>query len=151
MHTYLSGRVVVDCADTAVAETLVRAVTAELTGRDPGPLHHSCPVCGSVEHGRPYVDAPVHVSVTHASGLTAVAVSRNGPVGLDLEADSDLEWVRREAVGKALGVGLTDEHAVAPIWQSEVAIPGHVAVVALVTEEAARAAASRAATRRTVR
>jgi 4'-phosphopantetheinyl transferase len=149
MHTYLGGRVLVAWADTAVSEPLVRELATELTGRDPGPLHHSCPWCGSVEHGRPYVEAPVDVGITHASGLTAVAVSAAGPVGIDVEKDADTDWVRREAVGKALGVGLLSDDEIAPTWHAEVAVPGHVAVVALVTEQEARAATARQATRRT--
>jgi hypothetical protein len=151
VHTFLGGRVLVAWADTAVGEPLVRTLATELIGHDPGPLHHSCPFCGSVEHGRPYVDAPLAVSVTHASGLTAVAVSMVGPVGIDVDQDADADWVRQEAVGKALGVGLLNDHETDPVWHADVAVPGHVAVVALVTEQAAQATAARAATRRTSR
>lgn len=151
MRSYLDGRVLVDWAETAVAEPLVRALATELTGRDPGALHHTCPYCGSVEHGRPYVAAPVDVSVAHSSGHTAVAVSTAGPIGVDLEKQADEDWVRREACGKALGVGIVTDHDERPVWQSEVPVPGYVAAVVLVTEQAARAAASRTATRRTPR
>src|SRR5262249_58362811 len=127
----------VDCGDPAVAEPLVRALATTLTGRDPGALHHHCPFCGSIEHGQPYVDGPVHVSVAHSSGLTAVAVSEAGPVGIDLEPDAEIEWLRREAAGKAMGVGIAGETDAEPVWQSEVAIPGLVALVALVNPHAA--------------
>ena len=143
--------VFVGYAESAAAEPLVRALATDLTGRDPGPLHHSCPFCGSVEHGRPYVDGAIHVSVTHASRLTAVAVSGAGPVGIDLEADAELDWVRREAVGKAMGVGIVADDQPVPVWLREIAVPDHLAVVALVTEQAARAATARAASRRTGR
>lgn len=146
---YLHGRILVDCTRSAVAEPLVRTLATRLTGCDPGPLHHRCPFCGSVEHGQPYVDAPVHVGVAHAAGLTAVAVSVAGPVGIDLEADAEIAWVRREAVGKALGVGIATDDDPECVWQTEVTVLGHVAVVALVTEKAARAATERAARRRT--
>ena len=61
------------------ADWLVRLLAAELTGRDPGPVHHVCPRCGSVEHGAPYVDAEVAVSIAHVTGLSAVAVQRRRP------------------------------------------------------------------------
>ena len=144
MRAHLGGRVLVDWAPTAAAEPLVRALARDLLGDDPGPLHHSCPFCGSVEHGRPYVDAAVHVSVAHAGDLTAVAVSTAGPVGVDLEVDADVDWVRREAVGKALGVGIVGA-PVEPTWSSDVQIPGFTCAVAVVSDEAARAAVARTA------
>jgi hypothetical protein len=149
--SFLGGRVLVDWAESAVAEPLVRMLATELIGGDPGPLHHSCPFCGSVEHGRPYVDDPVNVSVAHAPGLTVVAVSDTGPVGVDVLAGSDGDWVRREAVGKALGVGIVTGEARDPVWQEQVPVPGHVAVVVLVTEQAAREVAADTAMRRTDR
>ena len=104
-----------DCAETAVV------------------LGHRCPVCGSGDHGRPLVLAPVsalHVSVSRAPGLVAVALTEAGPVGVDVEPagaagfagfdDVVLHrdesaatvggrtqvWVRKEAVLKAVGSGL---------------------------------------------
>jgi 4'-phosphopantetheinyl transferase len=147
----VADRVLVRWGRVAVAEPLVRALARELTGRDPGPLHHACPTCGSVEHGRPYVEAPVHVSVAHAPGLTLVAVTDVGPVGVDLEAGDDLAWTRREAIGKAHGVGLSrlDEAAAHDAWTLD--IPGHAATVVVLRQPGAEAAASDAATRRTAR
>ena len=133
MQEFLDGQVVVAWAEVAVAEPLVRALAIGVTGKDPGPLHHLCPTCGSVEHGRPSVDAPLAVSVAHATGLTVVAVSLAGPVGVDVERDADSSWVRREAVGKALGTGLLIEELPEPSWSADLAIPGHVAAVALVS------------------
>jgi 4'-phosphopantetheinyl transferase len=95
-----------------------------------------CPRCGSSEHGRPVVKGgdgpPAHASVAYAAGLVAVAVTRLGPVGVDLEAvtefaglagrrtaeamglsahvpdrDLALAWTRVEAILKATGEGLT--------------------------------------------
>ena len=151
VHSYLDGQVLVDAAYVATSEGLVRALATRLTGADPGPLHHSCPFCGSIEHGRPCLEGPIDVSVAHAGGLTVVAVSSAGPVGVDVEVDADVTWVRREAVGKALGVGILLEYQPEPAWQSEVPVAGHVAVVALVTEQEAWEAAARTATRRTAR
>jgi hypothetical protein len=136
----------------AVAEPLVRALVVELTGRDPGPLHHLCPFCGSVEHGRPYVEAPVHVSVAHAPGVTLVAATDRGPVGIDLEPGGDQAWVRREALGKAAGVGLAaDVEGPVDLDEWPIDVPGHAAVVVVLRDREVAAAASGAATRRTAR
>jgi hypothetical protein len=129
---FLDGRVVVAWAGTAVAEPLVRALVSRTTGRDPGPLHHTCPACGSVEHGRPYVDAQVWVSVAHVTGLTVVAVSVAGPVGVDVEREAPAAWVRHEAAAKATGTGLVGEIASAA-WSADLKVPGHVGAVALLS------------------
>jgi 4'-phosphopantetheinyl transferase len=121
-------RVVVSWDTVADAEQLLREVVGEVTGYDPGPVHHTCPQCGSVEHGRPYVEAPVDVSIAHAPGMSIVAVSEAGPVGVDLEK-ADREWVRKEAAGKAHGTGILVEpppgaHVV------DLDVPGFVAALA---------------------
>jgi 4'-phosphopantetheinyl transferase len=146
VQSYRDGRVLVDWAETAVAEPLVRSLVTALTGRDPGPLHHACPSCGSIEHGRPYVDAPVAVSVAHVRGLTVVAVSDTGPVGVDVEPDGDPAWTRREATVKALGVGLHADQVPDPVWTAPVPVPGHVATVVLLRDEAGAGEAARRAT-----
>jgi hypothetical protein len=148
--------VVVAWDEVAVAEPLLRAVVEELTGRDPGPTHHRCPRCGSVEHGAPYVDAPVEVSAAHATGLTVVAVSLAGPVGIDVEWAADRDWVRAEAVGKAHRSGIV----VAPtldspdLWVADLDLdvgPAGAAVAAVAglspRRPEVRAARRRAATR----
>jgi len=150
-----AGTVAVGWDAVATAEPLLRAVVAELTGRDPGPLHHRCPRCGSVEHGAPYVDLPVDVSVAHAIGLTVVAVSLAGPVGVDVEWHADRSWVRAEAVGKAYRTGIVAEPDLsAPdLWVEDVDLgPGSAAtaVAALATVSATRPAV-RAARRRAAR
>lgn len=118
-------------APVADATELAVATAAEVLGRHPGPVHHHCPFCGSVEHGRPSFDAPVHLSVAHAPGLSVVAVSTAGPVGVDVEkaGTADAGWVRDEAVGKAYGVGLTGETG--PAQVIDLALPGHLAAVAV--------------------
>lgn len=149
MRAHLGGRVLTDWSAIAVAEPLVRPLVARLTGRDPGPLHHLCPFCGSVEHGRPYVDAPVHVSVAHATGLTLVAVSDAGPVGVDVDVTGDAAWVRREAVGKALGTGITEDDVPDPHWHASIDVPGHRAAVVLLSDPEAEAGRSGTASSRT--
>jgi 4'-phosphopantetheinyl transferase len=95
-----------------------------------------CPVCGSDRHGRPYLrgwtgSAAPAISISRTEGATLVAVSSGGPVGVDVErlcgfpdasvADVLLHptegpmtprelattWVRKEALLKASGVGLS--------------------------------------------
>jgi 4'-phosphopantetheinyl transferase len=82
----------------------------------------ACRSCGSDQHGKPYVlglDAvkPIHVSLSRAGQLVAVAVSDAGPVGVDVEgrhvargrtalSPDVATWVRKESVVKATGHGL---------------------------------------------
>lgn len=102
----------------------------ELAGRFVG-----CPSLSHDDNGRPQVDG-VAVSISYSRRLIAVAASYNGPIGIDLEEreprafwalaarwfparelawmagqgdqlDAFLRlWTGKEAVGKALGVGL---------------------------------------------
>lgn len=97
-------------------------------------LVHACPRCGSSEHGRPIVTRAEgispYVSVSRAAGLVVVALTRTGPVGVDVEAaaptsfvgfdgvalhpaetaasleDRATTWVRKESLLKAVGLGL---------------------------------------------
>jgi 4'-phosphopantetheinyl transferase len=97
---------------------------------------HECPRCGSSEHGRPRLmptaalRRPASVSVSRAGGLSMVAVTDAGPVGVDVEVEGAADfpgfdtvalhpserassepdrtraWVRKEALLKAYGLGL---------------------------------------------
>ena len=113
------------------AHVLVRLVTAELTGSDPGrlTLAHTCPTCAGTDHGRPaIVEHPeVRVSLSHARGVVA-AIAASTPCGIDVEAIGripdpaltpaertwagedatrrTLLWTRKEAWVKASGVAL---------------------------------------------
>ncbi|MFD9631241.1 4'-phosphopantetheinyl transferase family protein [Streptomyces violascens] len=94
-------------------------------------IDRSCPDCDE-PHGRPVVVGhDLHVSVSHSGGRIAVALTRSGPVGVDVEQadphphsiadlhaailspaedpdeiDFHTRWVRKEAVLKATGEGL---------------------------------------------
>jgi phosphopantetheinyl transferase len=136
VETYFDGRVAIRSAPGATADALVRSLVSKLTGIDPGLVHHTCPHCGSIEHGRPYVDAAVEISIAHAPGLTVVAVTDSGCVGVDVEVGDDRDWVRTEAVAKAHGTGLVGDRHDEPVRVEEVAVPpGFVAAVALLSRE----------------
>ena len=85
-------------------------------------VEHLCPRCGSTEHGRPFADGVVSLSLSHAGDLT-LAATADRLVGIDHEpvgkvlrrnvvahpsetADALRLWVRKEAVLKATGLGL---------------------------------------------
>ncbi|GAA2467546.1 4'-phosphopantetheinyl transferase family protein [Terrabacter carboxydivorans] len=116
---------------------LARSEVGRLLGRPPGSLRfdRTCPDCDR-QHGRPLlVDDPgLHLSLSRAGTVVALALSRSGAVGVDVEqgagtrfegfgqvalhpsereggVDNALAWVRKEACLKALGVGLRVEPA----------------------------------------
>lgn len=116
---------------------LARSQIGRLLGRPPEALRfdRTCPDCGG-QHGRPLlVDDPgLHLSLSRAGTVVALALSRSGPVGVDVEHVSGTQfegfgqvalhpserdgtvadataWVRKEACLKALGVGLRVEPA----------------------------------------
>ncbi len=84
------------------AEALLRHETgAEVVAR-------LCARCGSSAHGRPQVSGDAQVSISYATDLVAVAWSRSGPVGIDVERGDRLAWTRLEALLKASGAGIAD-------------------------------------------
>ncbi|GAB3871922.1 4'-phosphopantetheinyl transferase family protein [Terrabacter terrigena] len=120
----------------AAAHILARNEIGRLVARDPASLRfdRTCETCGA-PHGRPrLLDRPaLHLSLSRTPTLVALAVSRSGPVGVDVERrdatsfegfdevalhpeertparaapeDGVTAWVRKEAALKALGVGL---------------------------------------------
>ncbi|MDO4098819.1 4'-phosphopantetheinyl transferase family protein [Clavibacter michiganensis] len=107
-------------ARTAAGRAALRALAAELVGADPADVtvRARCETCGGA-HGRPVLGGSraldgLHASVAHAGGLVVVAVSPDGPIGIDAEprgreappGTTLAEWVRVEAVLKTDGRGL---------------------------------------------
>lgn len=80
------------------------AILRQETGADV--VARLCNRCGSSTHGRPQVHGGAHVSLSYAGDLVAVAWSRSGPVGIDLELGDALDWTRFEALVKATGEGI---------------------------------------------
>jgi 4'-phosphopantetheinyl transferase len=80
----------------AAGHVLLRSALGEWLGEQPGSLafDRTCASCGK-QHGRPILlqDNGVHVSLSRTSTLVAVAATRVGPVGIDVEmvASSDFD------------------------------------------------------------
>jgi hypothetical protein len=83
------------------------AILRQETGADA--VVRLCARCGSSAHGRPQVNGDAQVSISYADDLVAVAWSRSGPVGIDVERGDRLEWTRLEALLKASGAGISDQ------------------------------------------
>ena len=80
----------VDRDRTIVAWALVRTLLAELLGEAPADvaIERHCVRCGSGDHGKPRLadrSAGLHFSLAHSGPHVVVAVSRAGPVGIDVE------------------------------------------------------------------
>lgn len=115
-----------------VGAVLLKLAAAAATGGAPQDVivDRECDQCGR-PHGRPRIPGSgVHVSVAHSGSVATVAVTRAGPVGVDVEqraggwtpalnrqvlapserVDSEPEflttWCRKESVVKATGEGL---------------------------------------------
>ncbi|CAM3211283.1 4'-phosphopantetheinyl transferase family protein [Stackebrandtia soli] len=83
-HDVDRGRFIVGCA-------LSRLVVADVLGCTPAevPLTRKCGTCER-PHGKPrVVGDPVHLSVSHSGDHVVVAVTRSGPVGVDVEEVSE--------------------------------------------------------------
>jgi 4'-phosphopantetheinyl transferase len=112
-------------ARTAAGRAALRVLAAEIVGADPADVtvRARCATCGGA-HGRPVLGGSraldgLHASVAHAGDVVVVAISADGPIGVDAEP-RDREappgmtlagWVRIEAVLKADGRGLAVDPA----------------------------------------
>ncbi|WP_020144358.1 4'-phosphopantetheinyl transferase superfamily protein [Terracoccus sp. 273MFTsu3.1] len=124
-----------DATAYLVLHALARHEIGRLLGRPPASLRfdRTCPDCGR-QHGAPRLldDPGLYLSLSRTRAVVALALSRAGPLGVDVEAvdavgftgydDVALHpderprgareltdattWVRKEAALKALGVGL---------------------------------------------
>ncbi|MFT2690007.1 4'-phosphopantetheinyl transferase family protein [Clavibacter zhangzhiyongii] len=119
------ARVTVDAsadrpARTAAGRAALRELAAELVGAQPDEvtIRARCATCGGA-HGRPVLGGSraldaLHATVAHAGGAVVVAVSAEGPIGIDAEPRGRAtppgmtlgRWMRIEAVLKADGRGL---------------------------------------------
>ena len=112
-------------ARTAAGRAALRALAAELVGADPAgvTIRARCATCGGA-HGRPVLGGSraldgLHASVAHAGATVVVAVSADGPIGIDAEprgreapsGTTLADWVRIEAVLKGDGRGLAVDPA----------------------------------------
>lgn len=104
------------------ASALLRTEVARFTGlpTDDLRLSRACPQCASSEHGRPVVlakddaaDVP-YVSLSRAGELVAVAVSGQGPVGVDIERLDALRFA-------GFGDVALHPHEIAPTVESRAA------------------------------
>jgi 4'-phosphopantetheinyl transferase len=81
----------VDRDRTIVAWALVRTVLGELLCEGPADvaIERHCVRCGSGDHGKPRLadtSAGIHFSLAHSGTHVVVAVTRSGPIGIDVEA-----------------------------------------------------------------
>lgn len=137
-----------DRGRSLLAAALLRMAVADHLGARPTEVvvDRSCADCGR-PHGAPRILGPgltrPWVSVSHSGVLVVVAVSPEGPVGVDVQREADLEhpaaareWVCREAVFKVAGraaqqddPGPADPPAIChELWPP---LPGYAAAIAL--------------------
>lgn len=102
-----------DRGRSLLGAALLRVAVAGRLGVSPAEVvvDRTCEECGA-PHGAPRVLGPGEtvpwVSVSHSGLLVAVALDPGGPVGIDVQRESDLddadgeEWVRREALLKLM-------------------------------------------------
>lgn len=120
-----------DRGRSLLGAALLRVAVAAMLGVEPVQVvvDRTCTECGGT-HGAPRIigpGAPVPwVSVSHSGLLVVVALSPHGPVGIDVQRESDLrglgaapDWVRREAALKAQAAALAHGHTVTRLTAAE--------------------------------
>ena len=98
-----------DRARFVAAHALARLVLAPVTGAPAGDLRFgsACATCGKAGHGKPYLvragggGAAPHFSVAHAGDRVVVAVTRAGPVGVDVEVVDAVRFAGFDGVALA--------------------------------------------------
>jgi 4'-phosphopantetheinyl transferase len=95
------------------AWALARVVLGDVLGEPPADvvIERRCDRCGSREHGKPRLadaSAGVHFSLSHSGDHVVVAVTRAGPVGVDVEQLKPMTDYRR-----LYGMTLTADEAAA--------------------------------------
>lgn len=156
------GQVVWHDAATSAAVALA-AHAHSLLGPGTVTSGRLCPMCGSDQHGRPWVrhrGLIVHVSLSRSGPHLVTAIAPVGspvPVGVDVEVaridvlpslvlapgetgDLARAWARKEAILKARGTGLTTPMSSVVLadeqWQDLIAPEGYVAALALASPPA---------------
>ncbi len=79
----------------ATGRVLVKSVAAKWLGVAPQDvvLAVECDTCGSALHGKPRLREPasgVEISITHSGRRVGVALAEGGPVGIDVEKESNV-------------------------------------------------------------
>lgn len=87
-HRLSRYRRAIDRSRYILGTMLLRVAVADSLGGDPSQVRISRACACGAEHGRPRVegDQQIALSLSHSANTAVVAVSSNGPVGVDLEA-----------------------------------------------------------------
>jgi 4'-phosphopantetheinyl transferase len=119
-----------DQARSAGGAALLRSVVGGMTGIAAGELTvvRRCARCGG-PHGRPELPGTgLHASISHAGNWVLVAVTRAGPVGVDIEPASGpgssrkWGWLRARVVGSSEAARLRPDDNPLVVWTRKEAV-----------------------------